>query len=1145
MNKLPADQPQREIAKGDLATNLLVEASAGTGKTTVLVDRLIQLVTSPEVKARLRDVVAITFTEKAAGELKAKLRDKLEETLTGLGKESGPQEADALSQALEDLDQAHLGTIHSFCASLLRERPVEAGIDPEFEVTDPLKADLLEEEVWREWLERVMSGDHQCLRAAATVGLDLHRELRPLCRALNANRDLLGWLPSPVETPDVSPVIGELGRIVEALCRFIGVQSTAADDRTRQDAHRRSVAPCGRRESPSVTPTRVYAAGSSGGGAPCCRDPNDRAAVAALNLAQAVSAMCSLGPAAAALAAGRLEIPKAGRLGAQKNWADKQSLARVRELLDQARDVQERFGQSWGHAIVSQIAARCRPFVDDLSHRKEEQALLDFQDLLLRTRDMLQGNREARRYFKREFSHLLVDEFQDTDPLQTEIVFFLAEQEGKLASDWREVELAPGKLFVVGDPKQSIYRFRRADIELFQQVGELLTQTGGRVELSQNFRSLSGVIDRANDLFAALIRKPEEGNYQPDYVPLVSWWERPGGAVLLYPPASLDATRASADECRANEATCLAEFIQQVVTTQEFAVFDEDCERPLKYSDIALLFRVTTGLDAYEDALRDYGIPYLVTGGRRFYARQEIKALVAVLRAVDNPQDEVALYAALKSPFFGLSDEQLFLHFHAARTLRYTGTPTGGGPVSEALDCLRRLHAGRNRGSTPRLLWALFEETKALELFALKPLGEQRVANLLKVIDTARTLETTGGLTFRQFVSWLRDMEQSEQEEAESPTAEKDDDFVNLLTVHKAKGLEYPLVILANPAGGQPHPENLLADRSAGALHLKLGSSKLPFQSSGFATAQERERLRWEAEEIRLFYVAVTRAKNWFVMPVGWNKGGLDKAQGLIQFARPLLPTPEQAIPGQVVNGWHCYDTGRLGLKRPAQEPFRVPLDPDSDLAAEAEAVLAQRKKWHAAKGETVGRASRAPVVIRPSDLADEDRVHAAARPSDAPGGKLFGELVHRLLEETDAEDLMAVAARAAADLRLPTEVAAEAVELVEKAHASPLLQRAQRATEKWHELPFSLKTDEGTVEGAIDLVFREGDRLVVVDFKTDQVGPDGAHEAAQAYAPQLQQYAGALEKLTGRAVAETIVFFLRPRVEVSLRAHSEVADTA
>ena len=272
MNKLPADQPQREIAKGDLATNLLVEASAGTGKTTVLVDRLIQLVTSPEVKARLRDVVAITFTEKAAGELKAKLRDKLEETLTGLGKESGPQEADALSQALEDLDQAHLGTIHSFCASLLRERPVEAGIDPEFEVTDPLKADLLEEEVWREWLERVMSGDHQCLRAAATVGLDLHRELRPLCRALNANRDLLGWLPSPVETPDVSPVIGELRRIVEALCRFIGVQSTAADDRTRQDAHRRSVAPCGRQQcargqrSVKATPTRGYATGTREGG---------------------------------------------------------------------------------------------------------------------------------------------------------------------------------------------------------------------------------------------------------------------------------------------------------------------------------------------------------------------------------------------------------------------------------------------------------------------------------------------------------------------------------------------------------------------------------------------------------------------------------------------------------------------------------------------------------------------------------------------------------------------------------------------------------------------------------------------------------------------------------------------------------------
>jgi ATP-dependent helicase/nuclease subunit A len=882
-----------------------------------------------------------------------------------------------------------------------------------------------------------------------------------------------------------------------------------------------------------ATPTRGYTTGSSDGGASCCKDPTDRAAVAVAELSEAVSGIAALRSTEASLAVVRLVVPKAGRLGAQKNWTDKESLARARALLDEARDAQERFGQGWGHAIVSQIAALCRTFVDDLSRRKEEQALLDFQDLLLRTRDMLQGNREARRYFKREFKHLLVDEFQDTDPLQTEIVFFLAEQDDKLASDWREVGLAPGKLFVVGDPKQSIYRFRRADIELFQQVGELVTQTGGRVELSQNFRSLSGVIERANDLFAKLIHKPEDGNYQPDYVPLVSWWERPGGAVLLYPPEGFDATAASADACRANEATCLAEFIQRAATTQEFPVFERDCERPLEYRDIALLFRVTTGLDAYEDALRDYGIPYLITGGRRFYARQEIKALVAVLRAVDDPHDDVALYAALKSPFFGLSDEQLFLHFHETGSLRYTAKPAGDGPVAEALHCLRRLHASRNRGSTPRLLLELFEETKALELFALKPLGEQRVANLLKVIDTARTLETTGGLTFRQFVSWLRDMEQNEQEEAESPTAEAADNFVHLLTVHKAKGLEYPLVILANPAGGQPHPENLLVDRGAGALHLKLGSSKLPFQSTGFATAQERERERWKAEEIRLFYVAVTRAKNWFVMPVGWNKGGLDKAQGLIQFARPMLPTLEQAIPGQVVNGWYCYDTRQLSLTRPEQEPFRVPLDPDSSLTGEAQTVLTQREEWRTAKGKAVERAGRAPVVIRPSDLADEDRVRAAVRPSDAPGGKKFGEFVHRLLEKADVEDLAAVAAKAAAELRLPPEVAAEALELVGRALASPLLQRARQATAKWHELPFSLKTDEGVVEGTIDLVFREGDGLVVVDFKTDQVGPDGAEEAAEAYAPQLRQYAGALAKLTGMTVSETIVLFLRPLVEV------------
>ena len=887
-----------------------------------------------------------------------------------------------------------------------------------------------------------------------------------------------------------------------------------------------------------MTPTRGYTTGSSGGGAPSCKDPTDRAAIAAIELLQSVAAVGSLGPTEAALAVAQLEIAKPGRLGAQKNWASKESLARVRELIDEAREVQERFGADWGHAIVSQIAALCRTFVDDLSQRKEERAILDFQDLLLRTRDMLQGNREARRYFKRELKHLLVDEFQDTDPLQTEIVFFLAERDDRFASDWQEVELAPDKLFVVGDPKQSIYRFRRADIELFQQVGELVTQAGRRVELSQNFRSLSGVIDRANDLFAELIHKPDDGDYQPDYVPLVSWWERPGGSVLLYPPEKLDATGASADECRANEARCLAEFIQRAVTTQEFPVFDKDTELPLKYSDIALLFRVTTGLDAYEEALRDRGIPYLITGGKRFYARQEIKALVAVLRAVDNPHDDVALYAALKSPFFGLSDEQLFLYFHETGSLRYTAKPRGEGAVPDALDCLRRLHAKRNRGSTPRLLLELFEETKALELFALKPLGEQRVANLLKVVDTARTLETAGGQTFRQFVSWLRDMEQNEQEEAESPTAEADDNFVHLLTVHKAKGLEYPLVILANPAGGQPHAESLLVDRAANALHLKLGGGKLPFQSGGFATAQERELLRWKAEEIRLLYVAVTRAKNWFVMPVGWNKGGLDKAQGLIQFARPMLPTPEQALPGQVVNGWQCYDTSQLDLKQLPQEPFRLTLDPDADLTDEAEAVLAQRQEWEVAKQDAIARASVAPLAIRPSSLVDDRRVHELTEETDEVGGKAFGDLVHRLLQQAAAapsEDLHALAVRLAGELDAPAEAAESACSLTEAALASPLMTRARDAEACWHELPFSLKTDDGLVEGVIDLVFREGDNLVVVDYKTDRIAVTHVAEAAEAYAPQLSSYADALERLTGMSASERIVFFLRPKVEVSL----------
>ena len=481
------DADDRRRAAAELGTTFLVEAGAGTGKTSVLVDRFIACLVAPEATP-IAAVVAITFTEKAAGELRQRVRRELEKriadnTLT-------PPECHRLSVALDGLDDAPISTIHAFAARLLRERPVEAGVDPAFTQLDQVGSELLRERQWRDWLSGLLDSDE----AGSGEGQ--------------------GGGPG-------GTVAALLAEILRAGVTIEQVASLARVRFTERFAVETVVAPAAPDLAGAIAALKVSAAAVAEAVQECADDA-DKLKAGSLALAAEAAALPDgddlheLGRALTA-ASGRAGSFTAKNAGKAANWpGGKDAMLAVRDVL---RDDLRAAAQAYGGYIVDVALAVAADFAGYASQAQLKAGALDFDDLLGRARDLLAGLPGAdpaqvaatRGHFQRRYRFLLVDEFQDTDPLQAEIAFLLAERE-PTARSWRDVELLPGKLFLVGDPKQSIYRFRRADIAMYHEVSELLKGQGGEVlTLRQNFRTVASIVGWVNGAFGELMPAPVPG----------------------------------------------------------------------------------------------------------------------------------------------------------------------------------------------------------------------------------------------------------------------------------------------------------------------------------------------------------------------------------------------------------------------------------------------------------------------------------------------------------------------------------------------------------------------------------------------------------------------------------------------------------
>ena len=680
---LPVDHEARERARRDHATSFVLEAGAGTGKTTLLVDRIEALIRSGAVS--LDEIAAVTFTENAATTMKLRLRERLERARVDSA--APPVERDRAEQALQVLERAQISTLHALCAAILGERPLECGVVPGFRVADEAEADLLFARAWEEWLaERLVGGDDVLLEALER-GIPLEGEgpwgergsLRGLARTLLEQRDL-------------KPLVADAAVDAPAWRAELLAQATTA-----------------RALLPHV------------------QDGDTLGARLGVLVEFAEESRVLEGPTLVAHLRRLPIIPR--NFGHKPRWSSPESLEQARRVAAWTKEAAEKWMAALGAVLHGRLVNGLLGVTAIYERMKRELGRLDYLDLLLGARDALRGSESVRAYFRRRFRLVLIDEFQDTDPLQVEIAELLTAG-------------VPGALVVVGDAKQSIYRFRRAEVSLFRRASEAAASRPGHavLHLTQNFRSRPAVLRFVNRVFARLLQPSEEAG-QPAYEPIApppGLCDEPSVLALRFP-----APFAEGEDLLRAEAAALARLIAHAARGK-YEVRDpvSRSSRPSRAGDVMVLVRRLSQVRHLEEALEAAGLRFMVEGGKSFFDRQEVHEVLSVLGAIDDPSDRVSLVAALRSSFFGVPDRDIASYVLARGSLWLGAdvdeTKPGGPALAPALRTLHSLHERRTRDSVASLIERLYDETRVLSALTGTRRGEAQIANLEKVIALAR-----------------------------------------------------------------------------------------------------------------------------------------------------------------------------------------------------------------------------------------------------------------------------------------------------------------------------------------------------------------------------------------------------------------------
>ena len=1118
MTRPPADHRQRRLASTTFDRNVVVTAGAGTGKTTLLVERCVNLLMREPAPVGMTELVAMTFTNKAANEMKARLRDRLEALAgNGAAQDAGAEEIDALCgrygltpdavrgrarDALVDLERAQIGTIHGFAASLLRLYPLETGLDPGFREGDERLLRRHFDISWGLWLDGELSNAGPRTEAwkqvLARFPLEQIGELA------------LGLCAENVDLEGIRSA-GASGDSAEFLGKWLGELDETVKDLLARHLERRNI---------------------------------ERALAVAGDV---IRSMRAPGGGDVSVSAEDLDCLQK-RPSRVKGWTP-DDFDRACALLKTASGL-----ASVDHREIDRLCALLTPFARRCRADFTRKGLVTFDGLLVRARDLLRDHPRIREALKHRYKAILVDEFQDTDPLQYEILLWLCEEPSRRAATWRDIRLAADKLFVVGDPKQSIYGFRGADIEAYLKViQEVIEAQGGiRYPLTANFRSDARILDVVNGVFSRLIR--ERPGLQPEYIALQPGPEGVAEATSVHPepPAgpgprpvrlrrvTTTGRKLNADAARRLEAESLARWLdEEVVGRIQFRDRDKDLV-PARPGHVAFLLRALTHVQVYLDALRRRGIGYVVEGERDFYATQEVVDTVNLLRAIDNPHDRLALVGVLRSPLGGHDDVEIYelsrkglLSYRLAAGHRWVDLPRA------TLDLYRRLH-GLHREA--RFLEAgqaverVFRELPLSVLAASTGAGQQAVANLEKIRLVAEETGSEGSGTLKDVVAELERRVLDRDHEPESPLEEETLDAVRIMSIHRAKGLEFPMVVLVDAlggAGGNRSPEvEVGRDWATGLAGLRIGDV---WSLAGvFLDAKRRDREAYERS--RLLYVAMTRPRERLVVSFASDGGAKARSDSLLS----MLDETTGLSLAQAGSGVVPCGAGEMEIEVVVEDA--AARDGRRTAARDLDDWTWYEDLWRR-RWEDLETRRQTPLFLSPTRLKAAGEA-AEIEAQRAWGGSLerdaaleLGKLAHRVLEHWDfgtrriGEDLDEAIAR-----HLPELPQAQRQVVVGELKAiwatltdSSAYDELRCARILGREIPFVLPWDGGTImEGVIDVVYERDGQLYVADYKTDRVTDDDLASVMHDYRHQARIYTEAVRRGLNRDVAAFKLFLLR-----------------
>ena len=1071
---------------------LCVDAGAGSGKTTVLIARILHLLENK--MADLDKIVAITFTDAAATEMKMRLRREFRKKAPV----DNPAEMTRWRQLERRADTARLSTIHSFCSALVRENALRAGFDPEFAVLAEAESVLLTNDIVEETLHSLLEQearhpdrDGPATRAAAQIGFA--RLARELYAMLNRRR-LMGLIQEAGFPHEPEALARHWRQLVEEAQQrhFLALRHS------RRLASFRSLL-------------------ESLGGA--CSDPDDAREAGRRLLVRAIDRIQHSGDAREIEneIRGILEINY--RRTSSKNWDE----ARLDRLKRVQKEIKEFAGSQIPPDTDPEVEAKAAALAADIGcvyenltnaykRGKLERASADFDDLIQAAYEMLRDNDEIRARTARGIKFLLIDEFQDTDSWQLQIARLLADHpEGP-------------DLFIVGDAKQSIYDFRGAEVEVFQAE-----KCSGQVTfLDKNYRTLPDVLSFINETFqrSGLLEAVE-----PDYAPLTP--HRPAlgkpRVEFLLPPSRDD--KPGVDAYRSGEAEMIAARLDEMVRgPQSVMVFDRDGQgRPAGFGDAAILFRAMSSVYLYEEALRRRNIPYRVIAGRGYYERQEIIDLRNLLAVLVDPCDEMSLLGFLRGPLGGMSDEALVTLSSGCGLLdafNSADVPPGfeeNAALEHARALVARLRA-RSCMPLPAFLRYLLDETGLESIELSQFLGVQKAHNVRKAIDLANDFAGTQPATLASFLRYLDQAALDDIREGEAPMQPEGAGAVTLMSIHKSKGLEFPIVVAADLSR---EPKN--QDRGAVMLHRRLGMGVRVTDSGGDTATpaicraiKNEQAEKDEAEQARMLYVAMTRARDWLLLGGSPEPG----KQSWMQTFDELYSVCS-ADDGAVVQGSSGEWSAVVRRAGPGETTRR-------NVAPRAHQGGAHEDVWKelARRAGPVGAIAAARKTFSVSELldaifntADDEEPWDAEESEYDPAARerMFrGTLVHRMFERWDFSGdppIEAVLADECPDPARRSVFEPALREVAVKFKKSELAPRFASCPIQ-REVPFYLDVGGALVHGVIDAVLEGG--AMVLDYKTGRPGSTMANR----YEFQLRLYAAAVERLLSRTPRQGILYY-------------------